>query len=418
MKEQEKKITIDWEIVSKSFRGELSDGERERMEAWLAASPRHREFYERARTGRDVDVDGGPDDRQVALWKRELMRQVHAAERRRRTVRLVRRAVAAAAVLVAGVALALHEWREPRPAPVSSEIVAEAAPSSDAGDKVVLVLSDGEKIGMSSVGDDSLRVGEGALAKVGDKKLVYDRDTARAAEEETGADGKEPETNKVITSTGGFYTLVLSDGTRVWLNSESELEYPVAFGGGERLVRLKGEAFFEVARDTARPFIVEAADVRTRVLGTSFDVKAYPNEPDVATTLFTGRVEVAPLRDLARKVVLSPGRRAEWNVREGNMRVREADLRHVAAWKEGLFIFKQDNIEKITRQIERWYGVRFVYEIPDKENYTFNGYFSRDESLDSILELLSYMGGLEFDRQQDTIRIMKKVKNKLEPPGK
>ena len=235
-------------------------------------------------------------------------------------------------------------------------------------------------------------------------KLVYDSDRMQA-------DSVMPdklEMNKVITTTGGFYSLVLSDGTRVWLNSESELEFPVFFGKGERVVRLGGEAFFEVTPDAARPFIVRTNDIRTRVLGTSFNIKAYKNEADVITTLFTGKVDVASLADTTGKVVLSPGKQAGWNPQTGKLSVSEANLDNVIAWKEGMFVFNKENIEVVTRQIERWYGVKFIYETGAKKDYTFNGYFSKDEALKSILEAFTFTGGPEFKIEGNVVYVRNK----------
>lgn len=397
MKSQKIK-TIDWEVISNSFRGELENDERERLETWLKASPMHREFYERAKEGVSMNADDRFDEGQMAAWKKELMEGVHAIEKRRRAVRLVRWTGSVAAVLLVGMMLVVPFEREQQPAAVLS--TGEQGVSHPAGvdDEVVLILSDGKQIGMSDVAEDSLQVGRTAIATAGEKKLVYGSDSAFLPGRESA-----PEMNKVVTSTGGFYTLVLSDGTRVWLNSESELEYPVVFGEGERCVNLKGEAFFEVARDASRPFVVEAGDVRTKVLGTSFNIKAYANEPTVAATLFSGRVEVAPLKDLARKVVLTPGNQASWNDRMKEMSVHEADLSRVAAWKEGLFIFKREGLEEIARQIERWYGVEFVFRLDEESVCSFSGSFSKYESLKSILEAFSFTGELNFEMNKDTV---------------
>ena len=339
------------------------------------------------------------------------MRQIHVTDRRGSTLRLMRWVGGVVAVLLVGVILLV---RRESGSPVLPDTVYEDVSLSAVNDKVVLVLSDGKQIGLSGVNKDSLRVRGISIASATEKELIYASDDSLVFRN----DETELEMNRVVTTTGGFYMLVLSDGSRVWLNSESELEYPVAFGSKEREVKLKGEAFFEVSRDTTRPFIVAVSDLRTRVLGTSFNIKAYPDETSVMTTLFTGRVEVAPLKDLAHGVVLSPGLQAKWNERTGEMSVHEVDLRHAAAWLAGMFIFDRENIEDITRQIGRWYGVRFVYQINDKWKYTFSGYFSRKDPLQMILDEFTYMGDLEFQIRQDTVYFTSDVKNKMEPPGK
>ena len=221
----------------------------------------------------------------------------------------------------------------------------------------------------------------------------------------SGAVGMKEEYNVLQPPVGGFYHLELSDGTRVWLNSESELEYPVLFGKGKRVVKLTGEAFFEVTKDASRPFIVETNDIRTRVLGTSFNIKAYQNEPAIATTLFTGKVEVALLTDTLRRVVLVPGKQADLNLQTNHLSVGEVNLEHVIAWKEGMFMFNKENIEVVTRQIERWYGVKFIYEAGCHKYYTFNGYLSKDESLKTILDALTFTGGPKFKIDENVVYV-------------
>ena len=404
-------------IILRERFGIATDDEKQLLEAWLRESKERRWLYERVLSGETWReyADLKKDFEQMVDYGR-LQNDILRSIRQRRQIRFRRRCVgwiSVAAVLFVAV-LMVARFRQQSVEPVRSVVALSDTVSMEIDDKVVLVLADGQKIGMSHVTEDSLRVGENMVARAGKKGLVYDFDhkISRFSEK------REMEKNKVVTSSGGLFTLVLSDGTHVWLNSESELEYPVAFEGREREVRLRGEAVFEVASDTARPFYVIAGDVRTRVLGTSFNVKAYANDPAVVTTLFSGRVEVAPLKDLAKRVMLAPGRQAGWNGRNGEMTVSDADLRCVAAWKNGMFIFDAENIENITRQIERWYGVHFVYQISDKNNYTFSGYFSRYDSLQLILSEFTFMGDLEFQIKQDTIYVTKKAENKMEPLGR
>ncbi len=296
-----------------------------------------------------------------------------------------------AAVLLVACMIIFNYLQRSEPPFQARKYIARVTPDTIIEDKVILVLANGEKIGVKGIQEDSLKL-KTAVVVGQEDKLVYE---SRAGQQETDII-EEPEINKIITTTGGFYSLILSDGTRVWLNSESELEYPVRFGEGERVVKLSGEAFFDVTPDASRPFIVETEDIRTRVLGTSFNIKAYKNESDISTTLFTGKVKVASIADTTRSVVLSPGRQADWNMENQRLSVSEVNLDYVMAWKEGMFMFNKENIEVVTRQIERWYGVKFIYELDNRAEYTFNGYFSKDETLDAILKAFTFTGGPKF----------------------
>ena len=106
-----------------------------------------------------------------------------------------------------------------------------------------------------------------------------------------------------------------------------------------------------------------------------------------------------PLADTTRKVILQPGKQAGWDVQARKLSVREVNLDRVMAWKEGMFMFNKENIEVVTRQIERWYGVKFIYQVKDRNQYTFNGYFSKDETLESILDAFTYTGGPKFRKE-------------------
>ena len=400
MNQVEERLKIA-KLIARELTGTLSEEEAAALAAWRREDQAHQEAYEELcrRLAR-----GEQAWQELEEADREAERRWHSFRRRTAGRRMAWWRYAAAVVVLAGGAY--WAW-QPEPRQAETEQPAALAQRTETGDdKVILTLSDNQRIGLTQISDDSLQIEGVAVARPKEKELVYasDKQAAKAKKK------AKPETNKIETTTGGFFTLTLSDGTRVWLNSETTFEYPVAFGEDEREVRLNGEAYFEVARDTARPFIVTAGDVRTRVLGTSFNVKAYRKDATVSATLFTGKVEVAPLRDLMQRVVLSPGLQANWNERSGKMEIAEADLERVAAWKNGFFLFKQEDIRDIARQIERWYGVTCVLQMDGGDRYTFSGSFNRDDSLTSILEMFSFSGDLDYRMAQDSVFITDKIK--------
>ena len=397
MNQVEERLKIA-KLIAKELTETLSQEERDTLVLWKEENEAHQTTYDELR--RRI-AEGDHVWKELADAKREADQRWNNINRRptRRTI-WWRYAAAIAIVAATGTYLALSlQPQKTEPArPVAWQQQQETG-----NDKAILILSNNQKIGLTHIDEDSLQIGEMAVAKPKEKELVY-------------APGKQPtkdeklETNRIMTTTGGFYTLTLSDGTRVWLNSETEFEYPVFFGNDEREVRLNGEAYFEVHRDTARPFIVMAGDVRTQVLGTSFNVKAYRNDATVSTTLFTGKVEVAPLKNQIKRVILSPGLQANWNERAGEMKIQKADLDRVAAWKNEIFLFKQEDIQDIVRQIERWYGVTCVLQVNERSRYTFSGSFNRDDSLKSILDMFSFSGELEIHMRQDSVFITDKIK--------
>ena len=295
-------------------------------------------------------------------------------------------------IILGGVFLN-HEDRE-------SVALVENNPEQVVNEKVMLVLSDGQTIGLAHQGTDSIYIGQATIIKK-ENQLAYQR------RQDTLGTRVEEERNRIITTVGGDYCFILSDGTKVWLNAESELDFPVDFVGKERVVRLKGEAYFEVKPDAAHPFIVETRGVRTRVLGTSFNIKAYDNEESIFTTLLTGKVKVSAIGEENESVVLTPGMQSEWQENGQKMSVKKVNAENFTAWRQGAFMFDNENIMVVTRVLERWYGLKFIYN-ENVHEHTFSGRLSKDEPLESILETLTFTGGPQFKIEKDVVYIIEK----------
>ena len=172
---------------------------------------------------------------------------------------------------------------------------------------------------------------------------------------------------------------------------------------------MKGEAFFEVHPDAEHPFIVETKNVKMRVLGTSFNVKAYDNEEAVWTTLLTGKVKVSSVEKESESVILTPGMQALWQEEDMKMTVKEkVNTEHFIAWKNGLFMFDNEDISAVVRVLERWYDVKFVYQQNGTRHHTFSGCLSKDDSLQSTLETLTFTGGPLFKIENNVVYIIDK----------
>lgn len=395
-------------IILKMRYNIATDKEKREIEVWVKMEKGRTELFNKIVSGESLKghLDLTSDYDRSADYVKLQAEILHTLNKRNKQRRLKRYSLwcgSVAAVLLV-VCMIVFKYIGGQREVVKEKVeIVKAMPPVTTQDKVILVLANGYKVGVKGIRQDSLRLKTAVVMGQKDK-LVYE---SRLEKEEDIVE-KEPEINRIITTTGGFYSLILSDGTRVWLNSESELEYPVLFGKGVRLVKLTGEAFFEVNPDASRPFIVEAGDIRTKVLGTSFNIKAYNNESDISTTLFTGKVDVTFLTDTANRVILSPGKQADWDIQTHQLKVHEVNLDHIIAWKKGEFVFNKENIEVVTRQIERWYGVKFIYEIANREEYTFNGYFSKDETLEAILNVFTLTGGPKFKIEEDIVYVRDK----------
>ena len=250
------------------------------------------------------------------------------------------------------------------------------------GNKAVLTLSDGSNIVLDSTH-------QGTLAKQGNAKVMK-LNTATLAYNAGDENSQEIVYNTLSTPSGGQYQLILPDGTRVWLNASSSIHFPTIFKGKERNVTVTGEAYFEVAKNAAMPFKITVKDVEVQVLGTHFNIMAYNDENSMNTTLLEGSIKVS--KGSSNKMLV-PGQESRIN-KTGDIKVVEADIEEVMAWKNGWFQFNAYDIEKVMRQISRWYDVEIVYEgkIPTGH---FSGIVSRANDISQVLKIMQ-AGGVHF----------------------
>ena len=389
------------EIILKIRFGTATEDEKQQVENWVAEKEEHRLLYEKIVSGKSIaeylkkegDVKAVTDIKAVSARVRERIQEKEMGKRRvLRKWYAVTGAACLIGIILGGVFLN-HEDRE-------SVALVENNPEQVVNEKVMLVLSDGQTIGLAHQGTDSIYIGQATIIKK-ENQLAYQRRQAPLGTR------VEEERNRIITTVGGDYCFILSDGTKVWLNAESELDFPVDFVGKERVVRLKGEAYFEVKPDAAHPFIVETRGVRTRVLGTSFNIKAYDNEESIFTTLLTGKVKVSAIGEENESVVLTPGMQSEWQENGQKMSVKKVNAENFTAWRQGAFMFDNENIMVVTRVLERWYGLKFIYN-ENVHEHTFSGRLSKDEPLESILETLTFTGGPQFKIEKDVVYIIEK----------
>lgn len=206
--------------------------------------------------------------------------------------------------------------------------------------------------------------------------------------------------NKIVVPSGGEYHLILSDGTEVFLNSETTLDYPVEFSDNVRKVVLSGEGFFRVRSSRESPFIVRTDGMDIRVTGTEFNVKAYPDEKNVSMTLLKGEVEVSVRSEMR---VIRPSYQAEW-LRDGEyLKVREVDTDLVTAWRNGRFIFRNERMEDIMRTLARWYDVEIEYVTEEVKDMRFAGSLDRNLRMDPVLDIMRATGKLKIERRGNKI---------------
>ncbi|MCS4226966.1 FecR family protein [Sphingobacterium sp. BIGb0165] len=250
-----------------------------------------------------------------------------------------------------------------------------------------LTLADGRQISLSANKTGELANENGVrITKTADGQLRYEI-------ERDHSQGKG--VNILSTSTGETYMISLPDKSKVWLNAASSIEFATGFNDPKvRLVKLKGEAYFEVSKDRKRPFIVSSAKQQVVVLGTHFNISTYPDHAYTETTLAEGSVKVTDLETKAFRV-LKPSEQSR--ISKGNIEVKTVDVAEMLAWKSGEFALGSENFETTLRDIERWYNVQFDYEGISVKDITLDGWISRSSELADVLHKIEKGTNIRFE---------------------
>lgn len=369
-------------LLLKHLQGSLSAEEQEQLALWLQQSPRNQELLNA--------IDNEEHLRQQLQLLREAQEQEQAVFEKIQRMRnlpvtaVVKRGLftrkwmwaAASLLLLAGVGVYLFTINHPA---ATREVAVAGVHDVEPGKTgAILTLADGRQVVLDSLQNGVVAVQNGAAVTLQNGGLAYNA---------SGNTGSAPVYNTLSTPRGRQFELSLPDGTKVWLNAASSLQYPTLFSGKERRVLVTGEAYFEVAASSALPFIVVTEKAMVQVLGTSFNINAYTNEGAFAATLVNGSVKVAAGTS---EVLLKPGQQAQVNNSGAAQPVRvvsEPDMGRALAWKNGYFNFEDVALEDAMRQLERWYDIQVTYEknIPDIH---FGGKLSRDMSLKGLLKSL------------------------------
>jgi len=319
--------------------------------------------------------------------------------------------VAAALFLSLSIGLIIYSTNKPKLVTVAEKpgktSSGEILPG---GNKAILTLANGKSVILDDANSGKIASQQGVeISKLKDGQLVY---TSAGTNKDATTD---KEMNTITIPKGGQYHLTLPDGTRIFLNSASSLSYPTAFTGAERVVILQGEAYFEVAKvlvkskstgfkEQRMPFIVKTADQQVEVLGTHFNINAYAGEAST-TTLLEGSVKVSPSGAIHHSSLLKPGQQSVLKERE--IRVSPADIEDVMAWKNGLFVFNNENITSVMKKISRWYDVDVIFK-GDMTNINFLGNYSRGKSLDNLLKNIELMEEVTFHIEGRRITVSRK----------
>jgi len=207
---------------------------------------------------------------------------------------------------------------------------------------------------------------------------------------------------EIAVPKGQVNQVFLADGTRIWINSQSKVIIPSIFASNERVIQLTGEAYFEVARDATRPFKVEVKGQRLEVLGTTFNIRAYPNHKEIQTTLSEGKVK---LFTQTQQAILNPGEQSSYDQETRKLTITLVNPSNFNSWKDGRFEFQNEDLVEVFKVVERWYDVEIKYNEKDFKGMHFSGVIKRNKDVNHFLNLLNHTIPIRYQNNFDKITI-------------
>ena len=382
-------------LIQRSLLGELTERERQELEAWLKDSREHGVLFNKVKRDMRVSVESPVF---CSLNDEFAWLKFKTITRKRKRQVVIWQMLKYVAVIAVPLIISVFWYLGQR-----DNVVKLASRSSETivpgESKAVLVAADGKIHELNGKQEQQvIEVGEGVLVKHGGSNLVYD--SVVAAEHENIL-----EMNTLRIPRGGAFQLTLSDGTVIYLNSATKLKYPVAFNGKERKVYLSGEAYFEVAKDVERPFYVVTDELEIRVYGTEFNVDTR-GKGGVRTVLVNGKIGARDRRG-KYEVLMKQGELATLDRKTGEIVLREVDVRRYIAWKDGFFAFEEESLEEIMNTLSLWYNVDVFFQSESVKGLVFTGYMRRYSDVMDILDAITDVVDVHFDVNGRTIIVSK-----------
>lgn len=368
-------------LILKKKISQLDKQEQEELDLWRRANPDHEKIY-RGLLEKDFSADLSRYEQIDRLPWLENYRKRYSPAKGYRLKRWSW-AAAMAALLIGFSVIFVYRGNE--------DLSLEK--TSFGNTKAILVLEDGNTIDLSARKQREILSTEKVNIRNNGSSLTYSATVEDQNKQSAGY-------NELIIPRGGEFMLVLADGTKVWLNSQSNLKYPVVFNETKREVYLEGEAYFEVAKNADRPFHVKAKNgVDIEVLGTSFNVRSYSDESSVETVLEEGVVRMTQGTD---SVILSPGKKAVYLPGEA-IRMTEVSTELYTAWKSGQYVFRNEKLENILKQLARWYDIEIVYRNEAVKSVVISGDVRKYEHIGTLLEAMEITSKVHFEMKGRTL---------------
>ena len=373
-------------LIIKQLLGSITAEEQQVLDDWRHENPYNETAYQRLHNNEQLLVEHHRD--QLTDYRRPLSEMKARLGIRQHRWRLYVAAAIATIVLLIGGAWFFNHQMQTTPVTENQPAVAFSAGST----KAVLTLGNGKTVELT---EDAIK----------NQQLLAAAQTEKAENSNT-----EPVEQILATPRGGEFRVMLEDGTEVWLNAASRLVYPEEFEGNERRVELDGEAYFKVAKNPDKPFIVISGGQEVHVYGTEFNVHAYSDEPDIYTTLVEGSIalRLSGNQNQSRELLLSPGHQTVFNQQSSLFNVKEVDTDVVTSWRSGVFVFENQTLEQIMLTLSRWYD--FDYEFLDRHTAetVFMGSIPKYGTFSEVSDIFDKLGGIRLRQQGRKIIISAK----------
>ena len=388
MSEFEKEYRIA-QLLAKKMAGELSPEEKLELHEWentsLSATELNKRILDPAnKRQRDEFINSLDTKSSWQKVEKGITRKKHTSRN------LVWWSSVAAAIIIALVMI-LPESR------VSVDPTLPLAEIQTGSSKAILITPEGKQFNLSQQdSSQTLELGYGLVA-------INNGNVVEYVERSDSSVHQKMQNNTIRVPRGGEYELILPDGTHVWINSDSELSFPARFDSTKREVSLSGEAYFSVRKDKKRPFTVKVGqNVEVKVLGTQFNLQAYPDAQTIETTLCEGSVNVSNGK---QKVTLTPSQQAVYSKATMDITTRKVDVRLYSAWKEGLFVFENKPLEEIMTTLSRWYNINFFYANQALKSYHFTGDLERYGDFRKTLGMIEKATSIRFKINGNNITV-------------
>lgn len=382
---------IDFEIIWKKIHGQTTEEEEIILNQWIESDSAHRKYYENAFRyyTKGSQFINSPAELKKALAKIHRKAGIHNPYRNTRIIAFT--SVAASILFLVYFQFFKIENKSSEPV-LTEHKMQSIVPGSN---KAVLILADGSEHDLSS-GDKSIIATDGTEIKNTGNKLEYIS---------TNNAPSEIKYNTLRIPRGGEYFLILADSTKVWLNSETTLRFPVQFATDVRNVELNGEAYFEVSKNEKVPFIVTSGNQQVKVLGTRFNLSSYADNQSIYTTLVEGKVEVSLNTNPEGKIILNPSEQSYLSMNSNQILKRNVDVMQYVAWKDGRFVFQDQMLGDIMKTLSKWYDVQVVFANEKDKELRFTGNLERYADFNNILEKIERTNEVQFTIENNLITI-------------